>query len=131
MPTYRVTDPETNRTLRLTGDSPPTEQELIDIFARVGSSPVRQTAAPAAPPVPQNKRPGQDVARTIAPYARPVLEYGGALGGAILGGAAGAFGLNPASVAAAGALGGGLGYAGAVMRRTPLKNMQENENRLP
>lgn len=42
MPTYRVTDPETNQTLRLTGDSPPTEQELEDIFASY------QPEAPAA-----------------------------------------------------------------------------------
>lgn len=33
MPTYRVTDPDTGITLRLTGDSPPTEQELEQIFA--------------------------------------------------------------------------------------------------
>ena len=32
MPTYRVTDAKTGRKLKLTGDSPPTEQELIDIF---------------------------------------------------------------------------------------------------
>jgi hypothetical protein len=30
---YRVTDPETGRTLKLTGDSPPTEAELEEIFA--------------------------------------------------------------------------------------------------
>ena len=33
MPTYRVTDPTTGRSLRLTGDSPPTEQELNEVFA--------------------------------------------------------------------------------------------------
>lgn len=33
MPTYRVTDPNTGRTVKLTGDSPPTEQELEQIFA--------------------------------------------------------------------------------------------------
>lgn len=32
MPTYTVTDPQSGRTLRLTGDSPPTEQELNQIF---------------------------------------------------------------------------------------------------
>lgn len=32
MPTYKVTDPNTGKTLRLTGDSPPTEQELEEIF---------------------------------------------------------------------------------------------------
>lgn len=33
MPTYRVTDPETGKTVKLTGDSPPTEAELEEIFA--------------------------------------------------------------------------------------------------
>jgi len=33
MPTYLVTDPNTGLKLRLTGDSPPTEQELESIFA--------------------------------------------------------------------------------------------------
>ena len=37
MPTYKVTDPNTGRTLRLTGDSPPTEGELEEIFASVGT----------------------------------------------------------------------------------------------
>lgn len=32
MPTYKVTDPQTGKTLRLTGDSPPTEEELTQIF---------------------------------------------------------------------------------------------------
>lgn len=32
MPTYTVRDPQTGKTLRLTGDSPPTEQELNQIF---------------------------------------------------------------------------------------------------
>jgi hypothetical protein len=54
----------------------------------------------------------RDFMGTIAPYARPVAEYGGLALGGLLGGASGAFGLNPASVAAGAALGGGLGYAG-------------------
>jgi len=33
MPEYLVTDKETGLKLRLTGDSPPTEQELEEIFA--------------------------------------------------------------------------------------------------
>ena len=35
MPTYRVTDPTTGKTVKLTGDSPPTEQELEEVFAQV------------------------------------------------------------------------------------------------
>lgn len=34
MPKYRVTDPDSGKTLELTGDSPPSEQELNDIFGQ-------------------------------------------------------------------------------------------------
>ena len=37
MPTYQVTDPASGRTLRLTGDSPPTDAELEQIFAEYGA----------------------------------------------------------------------------------------------
>ncbi len=33
MPTFRITDPETGRTVRVTGDSMPTEAEVLEIFA--------------------------------------------------------------------------------------------------
>lgn len=33
MPTYKITDPNTGKVLRVTGDSPPSEQELEQIFA--------------------------------------------------------------------------------------------------
>lgn len=42
MPTYRITDPNTGKTLKVTGDSPPTEAELGELFG--GSVP---TEAPA------------------------------------------------------------------------------------
>ena len=47
MPTYTVTDPNTNKTLTLEGDSPPTEEELEEIFA--GYAPAEPTGyqAPA------------------------------------------------------------------------------------
>lgn len=35
MPTYDVTDPRTGKKVSLTGDSPPTEQELEEIFAKL------------------------------------------------------------------------------------------------
>lgn len=40
MPVYEVTDPQTGVTLELTGDSPPTEQELEQIFAQHAPKPV-------------------------------------------------------------------------------------------
>lgn len=39
MAIYRVTDPTTGKSIKLTGDSPPTEQELNEIFASVSSKP--------------------------------------------------------------------------------------------
>lgn len=39
MPTYQVTDPSSGRTIRLTGDSPPTDAELEQIFADLGKVP--------------------------------------------------------------------------------------------
>jgi hypothetical protein len=44
MPTYRINDPSTGKTIRLVGDSPPTEQELEEIFKSVGQ---QQPSAPA------------------------------------------------------------------------------------
>lgn len=38
MEEYRVTDPQTGKTLKLTGDSPPTEAELEEIFSSLGAS---------------------------------------------------------------------------------------------
>jgi len=37
MPTYKVTDPSTGKTLRLTGDSPPSETELNQIFGSINA----------------------------------------------------------------------------------------------
>lgn len=48
MPTYKVTDPSTGKTLRLTGDSPPTEQELEQIFSQFEVKPERTFAEKAA-----------------------------------------------------------------------------------
>lgn len=39
MPTYRVTDPTSGRTIRLTGDSPPTEMELEEVFKSLPAAP--------------------------------------------------------------------------------------------
>lgn len=37
MPTYTVTDPRSKRTVKLTGDSPPTEAELHQVFAKLNT----------------------------------------------------------------------------------------------
>ncbi len=54
MATFRVTDPKTGQTIKLTGDSPPTEIELEEIFAGIGgqngqpisAAPVRSVGDP-------------------------------------------------------------------------------------
>lgn len=48
MPTYKVTDPDSGVTLQLTGDSPPTEAELIELFAQYGGG-VKEEQPPAEP----------------------------------------------------------------------------------
>lgn len=40
MPTYKISDPQTGKTIRVTGDAPPSEQELGEIFTRI--SPPKQ-----------------------------------------------------------------------------------------
>ena len=49
MPTFRVTDPHTGRTVRLMGDSPPTEAELEQVF---------KALPPAGQPAPQAQEGG-------------------------------------------------------------------------
>jgi len=55
MPIYNVTDPETGQSIELEGDSPPTEQELNEIFASL--SPATQQAA--TPDIQQPRQLGQ------------------------------------------------------------------------
>lgn len=57
MPQFKVTDPQSGKSLILTGDSPPSEQELTDIFA--------QHSHPAAPPtIPVSSPTDRPVAHT-------------------------------------------------------------------
>lgn len=62
MPTYKITDPTTGKVVRLTGDSPPTEQELTEIFSKLGG--------PATPLTPQQPQP-QPQAEAMGPAAPP------------------------------------------------------------
>ncbi len=43
MPTYKIKDPETGKTVKVTGDSPPSEAELEEIFANLGGDPPEKT----------------------------------------------------------------------------------------
>jgi len=57
MPTYRINDPSTGRTIRLVGDSPPTEQELEEVFRSVGQSAPETSAMSAQYQAPQRTGP--------------------------------------------------------------------------
>ncbi len=49
MPTYKVKDPQTGKSVKLTGDSPPSEAELTQIFASMTPAPT-PAVQPAEPP---------------------------------------------------------------------------------
>lgn len=56
MPIFEITDPQTGQVLELTGDSPPTEQELVQIFAqRQRPQQPAQQPAQQVPPAQEEK----------------------------------------------------------------------------
>lgn len=101
MPTYRVTDPTSGKTVKLTGDSPPTEQELEEIFSSIGNVPV--PPAPPQEPEPQSDEYAEfamertqpnlvsprPLVKAIAPYAPEAGMVIGALAGGPVGAPAG------------------------------------------
>lgn len=86
MPTYQITDPDSGKTLRLTGESPPTEQELTEIFAQY------QQPQQSAQPEPQPEQQAPSVAGEYGPVptiGETALHMGTGLAGAAVGGLAG------------------------------------------
>ena len=75
MPTYRVTDSKTGKSYKLTGDSPPTEAELTQIFG----------AAPAAPVAPEGPGVLSTIANNFKSPVRSALELSGRPGEALTG----------------------------------------------
>jgi hypothetical protein len=102
VPKYRVTDPQSGRSIVMTGDSAPTEQEVAQAFSAAHPD-LRD-----APAQPAESGPGA-TARMVSDLARPALETAGAIGGGLLAGA-GTVGLGPVAIPATVA-GGGLGLA--------------------
>ena len=49
MPQYTITDPTTKKTITLSGDSPPTEAELTDIFAKINGPQFQRVTFPQGP----------------------------------------------------------------------------------
>lgn len=80
MPVYNVTDPQTGRKLRLTGDSPPTEQELEQIFSQQPATPSEVTQPQQAP---ADTKPEGTIFHAIA---EPALAVGSSLAGTVYGG---------------------------------------------
>jgi hypothetical protein len=105
MPTYKVTDPASGRTLRLTGDSPPTEKEIMQVFEATPSA----TTSPSPPPADNTP---EWAGRNPNLYGlvgagKALLRTGIEAGGTTLGAAGGA--LIP--VPGTSLVGAGLGYA--------------------
>lgn len=136
MPQYRIRDPRSNKTVVLTGDSPPTEQELHQIFARLNTDPLPMPAAATAGMLPPSEVGGEPSQQTPPGFIDRALgalpAIGGMAGGIIggIGGTVGGVGVGGAPGALGGAaLGGAAGEAakqlvsrlsGRVAPETPL-----------
>jgi len=80
MPTYKVTDPSTGKTLRLTGDSPPTEQELEQIFASDTQPPQDAQGEPSLSMYGRSQQRPQQAERSLGDVATGVVETVAAIG---------------------------------------------------
>ena len=143
--------------------NPATKQAIFDKFSAndtnfTGANPATQdairvkfglTASSGGIPVGRQTAPEQTmtqkVYQAIRPYAAPLIEGAGAIGGGVLGATAGTFGAGPVGTALGGVAGAGLGYgagkelmnigdvyiggqpqrAGAAQVTEPLKNIAE------
>jgi hypothetical protein len=70
MPVYDVTDPTTGLSVSLTGDSPPTEQELEGIFSQLGGAQSAQAHQPQQPMQQQAPATGRGIAGQRTQQAR-------------------------------------------------------------
>lgn len=75
MPIYRVTNSITGKKLKLTGDSPPTEQELEEIFASYNQpSNITETSQSSISQTPQYESP-DFASPPIVPQKQPTQQY--------------------------------------------------------
>ena len=76
MPTYTVTDPATGRKVNLTGDSPPTEQELEEVFSSLGAPAKPRAVAPRGG-APMSMGQSRNTPQAVpAPYSKADLKRG-------------------------------------------------------
>jgi hypothetical protein len=115
MATYRVTDPSSGRTLKLTGDSPPTEAELTQIFSNVSGK------VDGAAVKQQSVSPTDDTPEWAGKYpnlygamgaAKEVLRFGAETAGLVGGGITGMAAGGPLGAVAGAGLGYGIVKAG-------------------
>jgi hypothetical protein len=122
MPSYKITDSVTGKSYKVTGDSPPTESEMLQIFGDFKESSSSDLNAANMQPKHmadraeflrnegtigtriQNSLPSRE---TVAKFLRPTLAGGGAVAGGIIG-----LPLAPETMGMSSVAGAGLGYAG-------------------
>lgn len=83
---------------------------LADAIRQMRATAPAAPAMDAIPAARQELTTGQRVYQAVRPYAAPLVEAAGAIGGGLLGGTAGTFGAGPVGTAAGGVAGAGLGY---------------------
>lgn len=88
MPQYTIRDPRSNRTITVRGDSPPTEQELHQLFAAVNAQPPADASRGMLPPSVVGQ-PAPPRPRTWAETAVDALPTLGGAAGGIIGGIGG------------------------------------------
>lgn len=139
MPTYKITDPETGVTLKLTGDSPPTEQEMVDLFSQYAKQPkAAQPDLSAMSNYIQSEKQGpmQRLGRTAGINARALTQ--GILDLPAMAADLAAYPINAVSRLSGGrdvfppqqqALGNVLSMAGLPSPETPMENIQSSISR--
>lgn len=80
MPTYTITDPQNGRKVRITGDSPPTEAEINQIFAAQVSKPAKPVQAKTVAPKPVQPNPVNPLAQFAGERLKGKTEFYQALG---------------------------------------------------
>jgi hypothetical protein len=78
MPTYQVTDPKTGLKVKLTGDTPPTDADLDEIFAGLAQQPSALSLEPAGTQIQGAQEPSPD--RSLGQQALGAIEAAGAIG---------------------------------------------------
>ncbi len=108
MGTQYIEDPQTKERIPFEWNKPepPTSADIDSLFAAVKQKRTSDTQSEKI-----ERSAGQRIASAIAPYARPVLEYGGMMAGGSLGAGGGTFVAPGAGSVAGGIAGAGIGYA--------------------